>query len=1168
MSRESVELLAQLSAGADGVAYRGRAAGGEPVELRTLTGAWADSLRRESVVRRLRLAKLLDHPGAQRIRELHLERQPPCVVLDPLCGPTLAEHLCGRRPLPLIEALALALDLAALLHAAHRLGLGHGQLSPKTIHAGTACLVQVDFTGLLVRPNEQPGVMGQDDCAADVTAVAALLAWLLGDGPFRPDASLAHVAPAPAQALLSDALKRSAEERPTIAELEDRLRQLLAIQQQQAGLDVTNPAVESAEVSLPAIGQPQRGQLGRFRLLEKLGQGGMGEVWRAEDTSDGRIVAIKTLLPEYARRPEALQRFRKEARLLAEVNNPYVTSLLEVNEDAGVHYLAVEFIAGQSLARKLEAGKPLEESFALAIMADVCRALVDAHVRGIIHRDIKPDNILLPAGSETADPALTVGAGDARVLAKLSDFGLARHVVESDSMHLTRTGAVVGTPLYLSPEQCTGAAVDPRSDVYGIGATLFHLLAGRPPFVGENPLVLINHHCNTPVPDLKALNPALSDSVCQLVVKALAKAPAHRHADAGELLRDINRVLRGEPATLAVHPLLPRCDPDRVLHYDFRWELTSSPRDLWPHVSNTERLNRAIHLPAIEFTTRPDESGRVRRSGRIRKLGLEVAWEEHPFEWVEGRRFGVLRECSAGPFRWLLSVVELQPRPGGGTVLTHRVRVEPTGLLGRTFAAVEVGVKTRRALDRVYRRIDLGLVGAASRAAPGTFADPFEEPARLTRAQEKRLDEAVDRLAARGVDLAVATRLGEYLATASAQEVARIRPIALARRLGLDADAVIAACLHGTRAGLLVSMWDLICPLCRIPSQVLDTLKAVEEHGRCEACNADYKLDFGRSVELIFRPDPSIRDAELGTYCVGGPAHSPHVVAQVRVVGGERIELEVDLGEGAYRLRGPQLRGVVDLRVQPGPHPARWEGDLGHFVGQGEPVLLRPGGQVLAVTNPHAQELVVRLERAADRDDALTAARAAALALFRELFPGEVLSPGQLVSVTAVVLLASEVAGLETLAEGDAFVRLHGHLRAVETVARHHGGALVKAVSDGGLVAFHEPAAAIRALLALDGAGVRLALHRGPALAATINDHLDYFGTTVRQVGELVRLAQPGERLVSQTVMDDPAVSAVLAQEGARSEVVRTEGPVGVVQRLTPRAIGEGCEPPGLSRRG
>ena len=179
-----------------------------------------------------------------------------------------------------------------------------------------------------------------------------------------------------------------------------------------------------------------------------------------------------------------------------------------------------------------------------------------------------------------------------------------------------------------------------------------------------------------------------------------------------------------------------------------------------------------------------------------------------------------------------------------------------------------------------------------------------------------RLDRLLDRLADRGVDAAVVERLGEYLARGSVQEIARIRPLALADRFGLDPDQVVAACLHGAREGLLELHWDLLCPVCRISCQVTDTLRAIAEHAHCEACHLDFQLDFANSIELIFRVHPEIREADLGTYCVGGPAHSPHVPAQVRVAPRERIELELELSEGSYRLRGPQLPWTLDFPVR------------------------------------------------------------------------------------------------------------------------------------------------------------------------------------------------------------------------------------------------------------
>src|SRR5439155_7044139 len=157
----------------------------------------------------------------------------------------------------------------------------------------------------------------------------------------------------------------------------------------------------------------------------------------------------------------------------------------------------------------------------------------------------------------------------------------------------TRAGALVGTPYYMAPEQCSGGATDPRTDIYAMGVTLFQMLSGRLPFQAASPVAVIAMHCNDPPPPLRQLNAALSEGACQLVDKALAKAPEARYANAAALLHDLECLLRGEPVPIAVHPQLPACDPGRVVHYDWSWELEATPAELWPHVSNTDRLNRA-----------------------------------------------------------------------------------------------------------------------------------------------------------------------------------------------------------------------------------------------------------------------------------------------------------------------------------------------------------------------------------------------------------------------------------------------------------------------------------------------------------------------------------------------------------------------------------------------
>jgi class 3 adenylate cyclase len=353
---------------------------------------------------------------------------------------------------------------------------------------------------------------------------------------------------------------------------------------------------------------------------------------------------------------------------------------------------------------------------------------------------------------------------------------------------------------------------------------------------------------------------------------------------------------------------------------------------------------------------------------------------------------------------------------------------------------------------------------------------------------------------------------------------------------------------------LLVLLWDLLCPICRISSQINDTLRAIRDHGHCPACNLDYPLDFASSVELVFRVHPEIRTVDLRTYCIGGPAHFPHVLAQVRVAAGERIELVLELPEGSYRMRGPQLPWSVDFQVQPGAATRLWEISLAAGPTGDHPRTFRAGHQVLTLFNELEREIVVRIERTALRTDALTAARAGSLALFRELFPGEVLSPGQLATVSTVTLLVADLDPLQadslyqTMDDARTFNIMQELFRLLGEAIRASGGAVVKTIGDGLLAAFSDPASAVRLGLELHehlsrsdltrNLRLRAGIHRGTALAANVNDHLDYFGTTARQVMKLTAHLNPGELALSPAVASDPEVAALFAAREIEPEIM------------------------------
>jgi len=1181
-------LLNQLGAGRDGVTYRAVLPDDSAAELVDLSHARAAGERWAILQRRLRLAAMLKNPAARRVLELKLDHDPPFVVLEWLDPPRPEDIRDLRPPLAVEQAAALLAPIAEAVAEANRMGLVHGQLGAGCLSFDLARGLVCDFSGLeafrpqgLLWPGLLPAAstdLTKHDFAADVHDIGVLLQWLLQSQIL----SLSHD-PGPASELLSRMLAADSEQRPSAMEVAAQLRILSGLRSPEATITSTpedlvatqerlGTADSPAQANAPAprvkdrsiVVDPlaHRTHLGRFRLVEKLGEGGMGTVYRAEDPLDARHVAIKVIRPDRAENPATLRRFHKEARLLAEVNNPFVTNLLEVNEDDGLHYLVLEFVAGKNLGQLLDERTRLSEAESLAIIADVARALADAHERGIVHRDIKPDNILL------AEPS---GEPGALGRVKLSDFGLARHIVETQSLDLTQPGSVLGTPHYMAPEQCKGQAVDARADVYALGATMYRMLAGRPPFVADTILAVLEQHRSENLPALQGFNAIVSDGVSRLVEQMLAKDPDARPANAVMVLHELERLQRGEAAPIELHPKLPARNSGRELLYEWTWELDSPPRALWPLVSNTERLNRAIGLPSIQFTTKPDAELGVRRFAHVHKFGVAMDYEEHPFEWVEGRRMGVLREFTRGPFKWFTSVAELIPRAGGGTTLRHKVRLEPNGLFGRAVAAVEVAWKVRRNLDRVYRRFDAILTG---RLGDSVLIDPFEEPVANSGSQRQHLEALLPKWIEAGVNPAVVEQFGAFLSDAPAQEVARIRPLALARRLALEPDAVVAACLHGSRLGLLILLWDILCPVCRIPSQIQDTLRAVKDHGHCEACRLDFQLDFANSVEMIFRAHPSIRDTELGTYCVGGPAHSPHVVAQVRLAAGEHFRLELTLTEGTYRLRGPQLPFAREFRVEPTAESGlftakaarRWDIVLPGMSSENSPILAA-GGQMLHLTNTLAHELLVRIERTAPRQDALTAARAATSALFRELFPGEMLSPGQLVSVSATTFLVTDLVNAESLCETMGEVRtfalIHEQFRIFDDRIRKAGGALVKTVGSGILAAFTDTLAAVQvglelqALLLAHGTTrdlqLRAGVHHGPALAATLNDHLDYFGITVNQAAALPPFARGAEVLLTQSVAADPVIAAWLHTTRRGGELFQADlpgQPAAVVLRL------------------
>ncbi|GAA4980791.1 Stk1 family PASTA domain-containing Ser/Thr kinase [Pseudonocardia tropica] len=284
----------------------------------------------------------------------------------------------------------------------------------------------------------------------------------------------------------------------------------------------------------------------RYELGDPLGYGGMSEVHRGLDTRLGRDVAVKVLRADLARDPQFQLRFRREAQNSASLNHPAIVAVYdtgEVESEFGpLPYIVMEFVDGQTLREIVKTTGPMTQQRVVEVMADVCAALDFSHRHNIIHRDVKPANVMING----------VGA------VKVMDFGIARALGEGQNV--TQTAAVIGTAQYLSPEQARGEAVDARSDVYAAGCVLFELLTGEPPFTGDTPVAVAYQHVREDPRSPSELNPSVPPALDAVVLKALSKNPANRYQSAAEMRADLVRVRNGEP----VHAPLVMSEHERT----------------------------------------------------------------------------------------------------------------------------------------------------------------------------------------------------------------------------------------------------------------------------------------------------------------------------------------------------------------------------------------------------------------------------------------------------------------------------------------------------------------------------------------------------------------------------------------------------------------------------
>jgi len=272
-----------------------------------------------------------------------------------------------------------------------------------------------------------------------------------------------------------------------------------------------------------------------------IGTGGMADVYIADDLRLHRKVAVKILRSDLARDPAFVARFKKEALAAGGLNNPGIVAVFDSGEDGPNSYIVMELVKGHTLRQVLQSDAKISQDEAVQIVTEILEALEYSHGQGIIHRDIKPGNIMITDSGKV----------------KVMDFGIAR-ALDDIGATMTNTWSVVGTAQYLSPEQATGDSADARSDIYSVGCLMYELLVGRPPFVGDTPVSIAFQHVSAPLPAPSDINPDIDPNLETIIKVALHKNPDDRYQDAGAMLEDLRRAVRGEQVTTKIKRTSPR----------------------------------------------------------------------------------------------------------------------------------------------------------------------------------------------------------------------------------------------------------------------------------------------------------------------------------------------------------------------------------------------------------------------------------------------------------------------------------------------------------------------------------------------------------------------------------------------------------------------------------
>jgi adenylate cyclase len=570
----------------------------------------------------------------------------------------------------------------------------------------------------------------------------------------------------------------------------------------------------------------------------------------------------------------------------------------------------------------------------------------------------------------------------------------------------------------------------------------------------------------------------------------------------------------------------------KEFHFSWQWDLTSAPEALWPLASDTNRFNRDTGQPEVEILSNVKGTKQMRMKLPV----LKVEWEEEPFEWTYPYSFGVSRLYSKGPVKSMRTETKFERLPNEGTRILYDTWIVVSNPLVQLLLPFVIGVIARNRFEKAFRLYD------RIAEKPDDPVLSIIRPRGLSAAERARFKSLSETIIRQGTDASLVARLEDFLERADELSIQRIRPYALADRWQVDRRAVLEMFLRATRAGILDMSWDLLCPSCRGTTEGHTNLGDVRGNSHCNTCQIDFTVNFDHNIEVIFRPNPSVRPVDFeAAFCAGSPQLQPHVVMSQPINALRSLPVQIHLERGRYTLRASDVPGSISLFADvDGASQADLRGSHFGWPPDQQHISLEP---TLNLINATDADTTFQLERTAWSDQSSTAADVTALQVFRDLFASEVVRPGEEISIGSVTLMFTDLRDstrmYRQIGDASAFGRVREHFEILEKSIAAQGGAIVKTMGDAVMATFRHPVDALKSVwnaqseIAKYGEPMlwlKAGLHKGPCIVVNLNDRLDYFGSTVNIAARLPNFSKGGELIFSETFYQDPETQKFLAE--------------------------------------